>query len=90
MYSRQTTIINPAGLHARPATQFVHKAKEFSSVITIENVTNSTKPVNAKSMMQILTLGCAKGVTVELSATGDDEQVAVDALVELIDSRFGE
>ena len=90
MVSAQTTIINATGLHARPASQFVSAAKEFTSAITIKNVDKDTAPVNAKSIMMILAAGLGCGTKVEVACNGDDEQAALDALVALIDSGFGE
>ena len=90
MVSAQTTIVNATGLHARPASQFVSAAKEFASAITIKNVDKDTAPVNAKSIMMILAAGLGTGTTVEIACDGADEQEALDALVALVDSGFGE
>ncbi len=90
MVSAQTTIINATGLHARPASQFVSKAKEFASAITIKNVDKDTAPVNAKSIMMILAAGLGTGTKIEIACDGEDEQVALDALIELVDGGFGE
>lgn len=90
MYSKTTTIINATGLHARPASEFVAKAASFKSNITIKKIGTEKKPVNAKSIVILLTLGLAKGSEIEISADGADEKEAVDALVALIDSGFGE
>ncbi len=90
MVSAQTTIVNATGLHARPASQFVSAAKEFACAVTIKNVDKDTAPVNAKSIMMILAAGLGCGTKVEIACDGDDEQAALDALVGLIDSGFGE
>lgn len=90
MYTKQVLIQNETGLHARPASMFVRKAKEFPAAITIQNLSANTKAVNAKSMMMLLTLGCSKGSLVEISANGEQEEEAVEALVSLIGSKFGE
>ena len=81
MTERETTVGPEAGLHARPAAQFVKKAKQFSSEIV---VSKGDKEANAKSSLKIMTLGARKGDTIVIRAEGDDAQEAVDALTELI------
>lgn len=90
MYKRQTTIVNPTGLHARPASDFVATAKKFSSKISIADLNSKDQPANAKSILILLSLGLAEGTTVEISADGTDETEAVDSLVTLIETGFGE
>ena len=89
MYTRKTTIINKTGIHARPASDFVKLAETFSSDITIKNLTNGSDG-NAKSIINVLLMELIKGCEIELSAEGDDEQLAVDKLIELVDSGFGD
>lgn len=90
MYTRKTTVINKTGLHARPASDFVGAAAKFKSRINIKNLTEDEGPMNAKSIICILSMGMGPGTEVELSAQGDDEKEAVDTLIALIDSGFGE
>lgn len=91
MYSEKATIINAVGLHARPASDFIHKAKEFSSKIKIENLNcPEDGKVNAKSIVGVLSLAVPQGNEVEITATGDDEEEAVKALVAMIKDGFGE
>jgi phosphocarrier protein HPr len=76
------TIVGPeAGLHARPAAQFVKRAKEFTSEIV---VIKGQREANAKSSLKIMTLGAKKGDEITIRAEGDDAEEAVEALVELI------
>ena len=89
MYTRKTTIINKTGIHARPASDFVKLAETFSSDITIKNLSNGSDG-NAKSIINVLLMELIKGCEIELSAKGDDEQLAVDKLIELVDSGFGD
>ncbi|BCJ87948.1 HPr family phosphocarrier protein [Effusibacillus dendaii] len=70
-----------AGLHARPAALFVQAANRFSSEIVVEK---AGKPVNAKSIMGIMSLAIAKGSTVIIRANGSDEEQAVETLAEMI------
>jgi len=88
MYSRETQIINASGLHARPASDFVKAAKTFESKIVICRA--GEEEVNAKSIMRILSAGMSKGTKIGISAEGPDEKEAVDSLVTLIESGFGE
>ncbi len=90
MYSRKTTIINKSGLHARPASDLTLKAKEFASEITIVNLDKESREINVKSILKVLAAAIPMGARVEIRAEGDDERAAVDALVHLIDTGFGE
>lgn len=87
MISREVTITNTIGLHARPATFFIQKANSFKSSIWVEK---DDRKVNAKSLLGVLSLGIAKGMTITIIADGADEKTAVDALCDLIDSGFEE
>lgn len=89
MYKKTTTVLNKSGLHARPASDFVKEAGKFGSKITIRRL-DEEEEANAKSIVFLLSLGIGQGVEVEISAKGDDEQQAVDSLVALIESGFGE
>ena len=68
MVSKQTTIINATGLHARPASVFVSEAKKFESNVTIKNVDKDSAPVNAKSIMMILAAGLGTGTKIALTS----------------------
>ena len=87
MYSKEVTLQNQVGLHARPATFFIQKANEFKSSIWVEK---EERKVNAKSLLGILSLGITRGTAITVIADGLDEKDAVDALVELIDTNFSE
>ncbi|MGM9614389.1 MAG: HPr family phosphocarrier protein [Oscillospiraceae bacterium] len=87
MITREVTINNPVGLHARPATFFIQKANEFKSVIWVEK---DDRRVNAKSLLGVLSLGIVKGTTISIIADGTDEALAVDTLADLIDREFEE
>ena len=87
MISRGVTIRNSVGLHARPATFFVQKANSYKSSIWVEK---EDCRVNAKSLLGVLSLGISKGTAITLIADGVDEADAVEGLIQLIDSGFGE
>jgi phosphocarrier protein HPr len=88
----QTTIPvkHKVGLHARPASVFVQAANKFSSEITVRNVTSGGDPVDAKSILMVLTLGVVQDNEIELCAEGEDEVQAVQSLGELVQNNFGE
>jgi len=87
MTSRTVTVSNALGLHARAAARFVHLASRFESQI---RVGRDAKIMDGKSIMGILLLAAARGTAIMISADGPDEAAAVDALVQLVESGFGE
>lgn len=87
MFVKDVMVQNQVGLHARPATFFIQKANEFKSSIWIEK---EERRVNAKSLLGILSLGIVGGTQIRIIADGADEQEAVTALTELVDSGFAE
>lgn len=87
MFMKETVVNNQVGLHARPATFFIQKANEFKSSVWVEK---EERRVNAKSLLGVLSLGIVKGTTITLIADGPDEEAAINALVELINSDFSE
>ena len=87
MTSRAVVVSNQLGLHARAAARFVHLATRFVSQI---RVARDSRVMDGKSIMGILLLAAARGTTITISAEGLDEVDAVDALVRLVESGFGE
>ena len=87
MVKRDVVITNNIGLHARPATFFIQKANTYKCSIWIEK---DDRKVNAKSLLGVLSMGIAKGMTVTLVADGQDENGAIDGLVALIQTGFAE
>ena len=85
MFVKDVMVQNQVGLHARPATFFIQKANEYKSTIWVEK---EERRVNAKSLLGILSLGIVGGTSIRIIADGADEQQAVDALVELVESGF--
>jgi phosphocarrier protein len=90
MKSAQFVVMDPVGLHARPAALFVKLANKFSSNISICNVSTSGKWANAKSILSVLTCGVKQGDQIEVKAEGVDESEAVEALEKLVASNFAE
>lgn len=84
---REVKIVNKYGLHARPAMQLVEIANGYNSKIEI---TNTALTVDAKSIMSVMRLGAGKDTVLSLVADGDDAEEAVAAIVQLVESGFGE
>jgi len=85
--SRELTIVNMKGLHARATAKFVQCCDRFDAIVT---VTKDDETVGGSSIMGILTLGAAKGSSIVVTASGPDAQAVLDALAELVANRFGE
>ncbi len=84
---QESRIRNRAGMHARAAVKFVQLASHFKSDI---RVLKDESSVNGKSIMGLLTLVAALGLTITIEAEGPDAAEAVAALAALVDSGFGE
>ncbi|MBO5945519.1 MAG: HPr family phosphocarrier protein [Clostridia bacterium] len=85
MISRNVTIKNNHGLHARPATFFIQKANSYKSSIWVEK---EDCRVNAKSLLGVLSLGIVQGTEITIIADGADEAEAINGLVALVESEF--
>ncbi|HCG35879.1 MAG TPA: phosphocarrier protein HPr [Clostridiales bacterium] len=81
MISKEVTVVNTVGLHARPATYFIQKASSCESSVW---VASGSRRANAKSLLGVLSLGISKGAALTIIADGPDEKEALDALCELI------
>lgn len=87
MVSEPVRIVNPTGLHARPASVFVKAANGFTSDIA---VISGDKRINAKSIVKVMSTALKQGTDIVIEANGEDETEAVQSLVELIKGGFGE
>jgi phosphocarrier protein len=87
MTRREVTIRNKLGLHARAAARFVHTANRFRARVV---VSRNGKIMDGKSILGILLLAASQGARLEVGAEGDDEEEAVAALADLVESGFGE
>jgi phosphotransferase system HPr (HPr) family protein len=83
--SRVITIQNKQGLHARPAEQFVRLASQYESKIQL---VRDDRRIEARNMIDLLTLGATQGTQLTLEADGPDAQAAVDALANLVETGF--
>lgn len=84
------TLLNPSGLHARPAALFVQTAGRFQAKIEVRNLSNGSPAVNGKSILNVVTIGAVQGSQIAIRAAGDDAPQALEALRELVENRFGE
>ena len=80
-------ILNEQGLHARPASIFVKTASKFKSTVSI---VHGTGIANAKSIINIMSLGLKKDEEIKIVTEGADEKEAMAALVSLVENKFGE
>ena len=87
MLEQSVEIINKLGLHARAAGKLVETTSRFTSDITIEK---EGRNVDGKSIMAMMMLAAAKGTTINVKVNGEDEAAAMEAIIELINDRFGE
>jgi phosphocarrier protein len=87
MLSREITIVNRLGLHARAAAKLVGLASGFGADVTLER---QGQRVNGKSIMGVMMLAASKGTALQLTVDGEGEEELMKALVELIEDKFGE
>lgn len=85
MTTREVTVRNSVGLHARPATFFIQKANTYKSSIWVEK---DERRVNAKSLLGVLSLGVTEGMSITLMADGQDEAAAIEGLAEMVENGF--
>lgn len=83
MVSKEVVVKSSTGLHARPATLLVKKASSFKSDVSVEF---NGKKANVKSLIGVLSLGITKDSTIKVIVTGDDEKLALEEIVNLIES----
>ena len=87
MISKDVTIINRLGLHARAAAKFVQLASRFKCEL---QVAKDGRQVNGKSIMGVMMLSASQNTVIQILAEGEDESQAIDEIEALINNRFGE
>lgn len=90
MTSIELEIRNPSGLHARPAALFVRTAGAHRARIRVANLTRGGRDVDAKSLIGVLGLGISSGHRISVSADGEDESDAIEAIRRAVDDGLGE
>lgn len=88
--SFETTVVNPSGLHARPAATFVKAASRFDADVRIADLDGSAEPVSARSLLALMALGIRQNSRVRVTASGPQARDALAELRALIDDGFGE
>jgi phosphocarrier protein HPr len=89
MQERSVTISNRLGLHARAAARLVRRASQFNSSVKLLRE-DSGETADGKSILSVLLLAASRGTSLIIKTEGDDEERAVNALVELVEQKFGE
>ena len=87
MPTREVTISNKLGLHARAAAKLVNIANGYNAEVTLEK---QGQKINGKSIMGVMMLAASQGTTIRITVSGEEEDEALRSLVELIDDKFGE
>ncbi len=87
MVSKQVKIVNVKGLHARAAAKVAQICQDVKATVWIQT---GVKKVNARSILELLSLGAGCGVEITVAAEGDDEALALDKITTLVESRFEE
>ncbi len=87
---KDIVVSNKLGLHARPAMQFVDLANQFRSEIKVHKGGDEPEDADGKSVMQMIILAATEGTSLQITADGEDAEIAVAKLAELFDSKFGE
>jgi len=87
MVSAKTKVINPQGMHMRPAQVFVSEMGKFKSDVTI---LFNGKPINAKSIMNLMASCIKQGSEIEIQCSGEQEAEALSRAVELVESGLGD
>ena len=87
MLTREVTISNKLGLHARAAAKLVGIANGYGAEVVLDK---QGQRVNGKSIMGVMMLAASKGTVLQLQVDGEDEEDAMRSLVTLIDDKFGE
>jgi phosphocarrier protein HPr len=85
--TRELTVVNKLGIHARPASLFVRLASQFDCQVLVEKDGES---VNGKSIMNLMMLAAGPGSRIRISAEGADAAQAVDQIETLVNSKFNE
>lgn len=89
MVSRETVVTNRLGLHARAAAKLVRTAAHFESTVRLRKLYGDVN-ADAKSILSVLALAASKGTNLTIECEGHDEEAAMQSVIELFESGFGE
>jgi phosphocarrier protein len=87
MPTREVTISNKLGLHARAAAKLVNIANGYNAEVILEK---QGQKINGKSIMGVMMLAASQGTPIRITVSGEEEDEALRSLVDLIDDKFGE
>ena len=87
MTEAEVSLVNKLGLHARPSAKVSQLASSFKCDVWL---TRGSRKINAKSIMGVMMLAAGLGAEIEIECDGADEQQAMEAIVALINDKFGE
>jgi phosphocarrier protein HPr len=87
MVEREIQIVNKLGLHARASAKLTQTAAQFSCDVWLAR---NGRRINGKSIMGVMMLAASKGSQIQIETVGTDEEAAMNALVALIEDKFGE
>jgi len=87
MIEKDVTVINKLGIHARPASSIVRAVTRFKSKVEL---IKDGSAADAKSIMNVLMMAAKKGTVIKVRADGEDEQEAVQAVIDLFEAKFNE
>ena len=87
MLSKEITVANKLGLHARAAAKLVALASNFASEVTIQK---ESRKINGKSIMGVMMLAASQGTVVNIEIEGEDEEIAMNEIETLFNNRFDE
>ncbi len=90
MIAIELQVANPSGIHMRPAARFVETASRFRAKVTLENLDAGRRPVDAKSLLLVLTAGVVQGQRIRIVADGPDEAEALQTLADEVRGGLGE
>jgi PTS hybrid protein len=88
--TRDVTVVNPQGIHARPAALLARTAADLEAEISITNLDTGAGPAEADSTLELMTIGARQGTVVRLSASGPAAEHALDVMADLIEAGLGE
>lgn len=89
MYTKEVEIVNASGFHVRPAQMFVELAGTFNAEIKLQPKGIEAQ-IDGKSVLGLMTLGLTKGTVLQITTSGEDGERALEKLVALVASGFGE
>ena len=86
MRRARVTVVNSKGVHARAAARLAEVASDYKSIVRV----GKTKMVDGKSILSLMMLAAVKGTVLKIETEGIDEDIAIEAIIKLVEGRFDE